>query len=698
MAKILPFTSLTTLNAIVVDTETTGLDARIARIVQVGAVAITGGKLDRSLIIDQLIDPGVLIPPETTSVHGITQDDVAGMPHFKTFAPELEHGLDNRLLIGHTISYDLAVLKTEYRLAGLPWTPPRALDIRTIARLVAPGLADHGLDRLSEWLGVTNTRRHSALGDAVATAEVFLRFVPLLRERNIRTLAEVEAACRALAEADARMSGGLLAVGALPATTDAALSRLDVFAYRHSVRDVMSSPAVIIPADSTTMDAIDLMMEKSLSSVFVALAPGLNGILTERDALRAIHRLGPSILASPVRDFAKHPLQSISEDDYVYRAIGRMERLGFRHLGVHDRSGRIVGALTPKNLLRSRATAAISIGDGIAAASTPEELAATWSEVPVMALNLLREGIDARTIAGVISAEIRGMTRRAAELAEDEMERAGKGRAPVAYTVLVLGSAGRGESLLAADQDNAVIYENGDAGGPADLWFEQMATHMAATLDQAGILFCKGGVMAKTPDWRHSAEAWHRRVAGWVGRQRPEDLLNADIFFDAVAVTSDSRLGNELMAHARLQAHGKRDFMMMLTEVTRRWRAPIGMFGAFQKVDGRVDLKMGGLFPIVSAARVLALRHGVVGVSTEDRLRLISHAGIATADDIDRILQAHETLLRAVLRQQVDDGQHGIPLSPRVDVDAMSKSERSAIKTAISAVAEIVELVAEGRI
>lgn len=698
MARILPFTSLTTLNAIVLDTETTGLDARIARIVQVGAVAITRGKLDRSLLIDQLIDPTVPIPAETTRIHGIAQHQVAEMPHFKAFVPELDLALTDRLLIGHSISYDLAVLQAEYRLAGLPWKQPQALDIRTIARLVAPSLADHSLDRLSEWLGVINVRRHSALGDAVATAEVFLKFVPLLREKNIRTLAEVEAACRALAEADARTSGGLMAVGPLPATADAALSRLDVFAYRHSVRDVMSSPAVIVPADMTMANAIKLMMDKNLSSVFVGLAPDLNGILTERDALRAIHQLGPSSLASPAGELAKRPLLSISEDEYVYRAIGRMDRLGFRHLGVHDRSGVIVGALTPKNLLRNRATAAISIGDGIAAASTPEDLAATWSEVPVMALNLLREGIDARTIAGVISAEIRATTRRAAELAEDDMERAGKGRAPVAYTVLVLGSAGRGESLLAADQDNAIIFETGDAGGPEDFWFEQMATHMAATLDQAGIVFCKGGVMASTPDWRHSAEAWHRRVAGWIGRQRPEDLLNADIFFDAAAVTSDARLGNELMAHARLQAHGKRDFMMMLTEIARRWQAPIGMFGAFQKVGGRVDLKKGGLFPIVSAARVLALRHGVEGASTEDRLRRLLQAGVGTPEKIDRILQAHETLLRAVLRQQVEDGQRGIALSPRVDVDAMTKSERAALKTAISAVAEIIDLVAEGRI
>lgn len=698
MARILPFASLVSLDAIVLDTETTSLDARIARIVQVGAVAISSGKLDRSNIIDQLINPEVSIPAETSRIHGIAQDHVNGMPAFKAFAPALERLLDDRLVIGHSIAYDLTVLQSEHRRAGLKWNPPRALDIRTLARLVLPGLADHSLDRLCDWLEVTNSRRHSALGDAVATAEVFVKLVPLLRQRGVRTLAEAENACVGLAEADARTSGGLIAVEAAPDNAAAALSRLDIFAYRHRIRDVMSSPAAIITASATIGDAIGLMLARNLSSVFVDMAPGLTGIVTERDALRALHGSGPSSLASQVREIAKHPLQSIPEDDFVYRAIGRMERLGFRHLGVHDRSGAIVGALTPRNLLRNRATAALAIGDGIAAASTAEQLAATWNEVPVMALNLLREGVDARTIASVISAEIRAMTGRAAEMAEAEMEAAGKGRAPVPYTVLVLGSAGRGESLLAADQDNAIIFETGKPDGPEDTWFKDMATIMAATLDQAGIMFCKGGVMAKTAEWRHSDDAWRRTVSSWIGRQRPQDLLNVDIFFDAVAVTNDARLGNELAAAARALAHRSPDFLKMLTEVARNWRPPFGLLGNFRKTDGRVDLKKGGLLPMFTAARVLALRHAVEGNSTEDRLRACARAGFAATETIDRILHAHEMLLRAVLQQQVKDSQRGIALSTRVDVDSMSKSERQALKTSIESVSEVVDLVSEGRL
>lgn len=698
MTSTLPFASLASIDAVVLDTETTGLDARVARAVQVGAITIKSGRLDRGRIIDQLIDPTIDIPAETTRVHGISRADVAGKPDFKTFAPELKTFIGDRLLIGHTIGYDLTILQSEHRRAGLAWQPVRALDIRALARVASPGLASHSLDHLCEWLGVENARRHSAIGDAIATAEIFLKLVPLLRQKGVRTLAEAEKACIALAETDARAAGGLMAVD-LPLVEEAApLARLDVFAYRHRVRDVMTSPAMIVPQTVSVGDAIGLMLERGLSSVFVELAPDRTGIMTERDALRALHLGGAEALARRVGEIAKHPLQTVAKDDHVYRAIGRLERLGFRHLGVHDQMGTIVGALTPRNLLRNRATTAIAIGDGIAAATTPAHLAASWNEVPVMALNLVREGVDGRTIAGVISAEIRAMTRRAAELAEDEMEAAGKGRAPTGYAVLVLGSAGRGESLIAADQDNAIVFEAGAPGGPEDVWFEQMATRMNAMLDLAGIDFCKGGVMARSADWRAPLDGWRQRVGTWIRRQRPEDLLNVDIFFDADVVAGDGELGRGLMQEARASAGRAPDFLKMLTELARRWRSPIGLLGGFHKTDGRVDLKMGGLLPIVTGARVLALRHGIAAPSTEGRLRALIAAGIGSAETIERILAAHETLLTTVLRQQLEDGRRGIALSPRVETDRLSKAERRRIKAAIEAVPDLIDLVSEGRI
>ena len=86
------------------------------------------------------------------------------------------------------------------------------------------------------------------------------------------------------------------------------------------------------------------------------------------------------------------------------------------------------------------------------------------------------------------------------------MRNEGLGVAAGADAVLVLAWLGRGESQLAADQDNAIVYAEGVEGGPQDRAdFEQLATRMNETLDAAGVPLCKGGVMAKN---RACARAW----------------------------------------------------------------------------------------------------------------------------------------------------------------------------------------------
>ena len=104
------------------------------------------------------------------------------------------------MVIGHALGFDLAVLKRECERAGIDWVRPRTLDTRLLAEVAEPDLAGYSLDNLAAWLGVEITDRHSALGDALACARIFLALLPKLREGGIRTLAEAERACRALTD------------------------------------------------------------------------------------------------------------------------------------------------------------------------------------------------------------------------------------------------------------------------------------------------------------------------------------------------------------------------------------------------------------------------------------------------------------------------------------------------------------------
>lgn len=691
-------TPLISLDVVVLDTETTGLDAGTARIVQVGAVKVGEGAIVAGEIIDRLVNPGIPIPKPTTAVHGIDDSMVRGAPAFSELAGEFEAFIGDAIIVGHTIGYDLQILRREYAIAGRAWRNRRALDVRMLARVARPSLAHYDLDRLCAWLEIENTARHSALGDAEATAKVFIALLPLLRAKGIRTLAEAEAAGRDLAQRQAdEASGHGLVADAAPETGP--LARIDTFPYRHRVRDVMSSPAVFAPPATTVSGAISLLISSRISSVFVKDADGETGIVTERDLLRAIEAVPDARgLELPISDIAKRPLETVAEDAFVYRAIGRIERLGFRHLGVHDQTGEIVGAVTTRNLLRHRASTAIVLGDEIDRAGSSAALGKAWSKLTSMARTLLADGVDAFNIAAVVSSEIAGMTRRAAQLAEAAMASDGLGRPPVPFAVLVLGSAGRGESQLAADQDNAIVYASGGEGSTEDLWFEAMARRMCTMLDEAGVPFCKGGVMAQNRDWRMSAADWRQRIDGWVRRQRPRDLLNVDIFFDAVPVHGEMQLGEEIWSYAYARAHPAKDFHRALGEVTRERKSPFRLLGGFRTdASGRIDVKKHGLMPIFTAARVLSIQHDVRARATPERLNGVLAKGVGSEDAMRAIIDAQGILLGAVIAQQLKDSELGVPPSVRIATAGLDGTGKSRLKTALSAAADAVELIAEGR-
>ncbi|MFN3744493.1 MAG: DUF294 nucleotidyltransferase-like domain-containing protein [Hyphomicrobiaceae bacterium] len=694
-----PSTPLVALDAVAIDTETTGLDVKTARLIQFGAVRIRGGNVLRDECLSTLVDPGVDIPPQASKVNGITRQHLAGARDFAALAPTMEAFLGSAILIGHTISYDMAILRREYQLTGRTWKEPRTLDVRLLARLTSEAGPHDDLDSICSALGIEIEGRHTAIGDAVAAAQAFVALIPHLRRRGIRTLAEVQAAARARAEQEARNGGGLITVDLPPAADPTrTLIKVDSFPYRHRVRDVMRVPPLTAPGTTSLKEAMALLLEKGVSSVFVASPEHGIGIVTERDVLRAIATGGAAALARPLDEIATRPLHTVDQDAFVYRAIGRMDRLSIRHLGVVGPDGALVGALTTRNLLRHRATTAMMLGDQIESAADVATLAQAWAQLPSMARLLLEEEVDARLVSSVISSEICAIARRAASMAEQRLAAAGRGEPPVAYALMILGSAGRGESLLAADQDHAIVYAEGAPDGPEDRWFAALGEEISDILDAVGIHFCKGGVMSKNAAWRMSRARWIETVDRWVRRQRPEDLLNVDIFFDTVAVHGVIGLVENLLDHAYDVGRRTPSFIKLLSEHARGARVPLTLFRKL-KTDGsgRIDLKMHGLFPLVAGTRVLAIKHGIRARATPERLQALVNSGHIGEREGAALIEAHRTILTAILAQQLKDTEEGVPLSSRVAPDRLSERTRSELTRAVTAVATITDLVAEGR-
>ena len=700
MARGTSATPLIALDAVVLDTETTGLDPAKARLVEVAAVRIAAGEVDASAPLRALVRPDEPIPPAATHIHGIDDAAVAHAPPFAEVWPNLCAAITDKIMIGHTLGFDLAVLKRECERAGLAWRPPRSLDTRLLAEVARPNLAGYSLDQLAAWLGVEVAGRHAAVADATTTARVFLALLPKLRERGIRTLGEAEQACRALTEVlDQHHRAGWVEPVEAPGRRggETALARIDSYPYRHRIADVMSAPAKFIADDVPLKDVLTRMARERISSLFVqpagviGAAPSAEetGIITERDVLRALADRGNDALALPVGRVASRPLAAVPADAFVYRAIGRMSRLNIRHLGVTDEDGRVVGALSARDLLRLRAEHAVQLGDEIDVARHASDLASAWAKLPAVAAGLVAEGVSGRDIAAVVSRELGALTRQAAVVAERRMERDGRGAAPCAYAVAVLGSAGRGESLLALDQDNALVFAEGEPGGAADRWFEALATHIADILHEAGVPYCKGGVMANNPLWRGSLATWRERIGAWIGRSNPADLMSVDIFFDLRPVHGDATLANTLWREGFESARGESGFAKLLAEAAGTSERGLGLFGGFRTRNGRLDLKKAGLFGIVTLARVLAICHHVVERATPARLAGLKALGLGAARDLDALIEAQGTFLDLMLAQQIEDIDNGLPATNTVLVKRLSGGDRDRLRAALGAVVHL---------
>jgi len=686
-----PGANLLTVPAVAVDTETTGLDPRHARIIELAAVRIHRGRVVKDETFSCLVNPGIAVPEDSRRIHGIETEDLVDAPDFGEAGRSFSAFIGQRLIIGYSLGFDLAILEREYSRAGLAWPAPRALDLRQLVRLAMPDLAEHSLEGLAAKLGIAVTDRHRALPDAKLAARIYLRLVPLLRKRQIRLLGEAEMASRKLTSRGVEEAAAGWHAPTPPPPSDPALLRIDSYPYRHLAADIMASPPVTVAPSQKLREVLAALADSQISSVFVRPdGPGTSwGIITERDALRAIAADPHGAFDRPAADIASFPLKTVQAGDFVYRAISRMNRWQFRHLGVADEDGNIVGALSARDLLRQRAQDAVALGDAIEEARTARALGEAWSRLTLVAEALVREEVDVRDIAAVISGELRDLTRRAAKIAEDEFRAAGRGQPPCPYCYLVLGSGGRGESLLALDQDNAIVFAEGKPGGEEDRWFAALATRVSAILDAAGVPLCAGGVMASKEAWRMSLADWRRRVSSWMGRLDPEDLLNVDIFFDAAPVHGDLTLGRTLLEESRHAAGKAPELIKFLSLRACSFQSPLGWFGRLRSDEGRVDLKLGGLMPLFSTARVLALQNGLGERSTPARFEAARDRGALAPELAARLIAAHRVLLDMILAQQLRDIRRGVPLSNRVAPGELQSEQRDRLRWALKQVLDV---------
>jgi CBS domain-containing protein len=244
------------------------------------------------------------------------------------------------------------------------------------------------------------------------------------------------------------------------------------------------------------------------------------------------------------------------------------------------------------------------------------------------------------------------------------------GEPPSAFAFLALGSEGRGEHLPGSDQDNAIVFMPGSDDG-ARSYFLRLGERVCGWLNDIGVPYCTGGIMAMNRSWCATLEEWRDYFTSWIRAPEPRELLAFNTFFDLRCVTGDAELSERLLSQVReLLAENPPFFLHHARDQLDR-RLP-----AFPK-DGELDAKL-AMAPIVSFARLYALRHGVRAMNTLERLESLRKAEVLDHGSLGGAMRAFELFMRLRIRAQLSG--HG----NKVEVSSLSPGERDMLGEAIA--------------
>ena len=462
--------------------------------------------------------------------------------------------------------------------------------------------------------------------------------------------------------------------------------------FRQVVGDHMAPPPVAAPAGVPAAEVVGRMAEAEASvAVVVDAGRRVLGILTEQDVVRRVSRSGPDATVDAVMT---SPVLTVCADDHLYEAIGFMRRHRLRHMPVVDGDGAPMGMLHLHDALAVAAGPMVDDIDRLTREDSLAGLAEVKAAQVRLADHLLADHVPAPEIQALVSDINNDIHRRVLQLLVAELTEEGRGPPPVPFACIVMGSGGRGESLLFPDQDNGfVLAAHPDELHPAvDAWFVELAERMTQALDRLGFPLCRGGVMATNPVWRKTLPRWRRQVAGWMRARTGTALLSCDILFDFRCVHGACDLAAELRAFVTDAARRDRAFLVEMFGIQADHRAGIGLFGLLQtergdpRHRGELNVKLRGTLPLAEGVRLLALAHGIAETGTLARIAALQAQGRVSADDADQLCAAFALLTGLQLRQQLSDYRAGVPASDFVDPKALTEREVDLLKDSLRAI------------
>lgn len=449
------------------------------------------------------------------------------------------------------------------------------------------------------------------------------------------------------------------------------------------ISDGLIREPLVVEAGTSLHEATRLMRERKVDCLLVRKR-NRYGMVTGTDLLDAVVLRGLA-LGSDVAEIASYRLVSADPDDYLFNALIQMTQHQIERVVVMDADHQLVGVVELTDVLSHFSSHSHVIGLRVERASSIEELREAALGLTDLIRALISTGVKIRFTMELLAAMNGRIIAKLFDLCVPLDMRPH-------ICLLVMGSEGRGEQIMKTDQDNALLVRDGL------VWPGLMdcMRQFSETLISFGFPPCPGNIMVSNPAWVNTIEQWSAKLTQWSQRCDGSAVMNL-----AIAVDSKPLAGNialfKVARNAFLRSVQSNEiFLAHFARAALNFDTPLTLFGNLRDRE-LLDIKKGGIFPIVHGIRTMALEQRILETNTFKRIEALVAMGRLERSLGDNLGEALSIFIQLRLAQQIErlGSDSAAERTPNaLDLQRLNKLERDLLRDALHVVKDFKKLLA----
>lgn len=457
------------------------------------------------------------------------------------------------------------------------------------------------------------------------------------------------------------------------------------------IRDSVMRAPLIVPPDLPLSEVVARMRQAHIDCVLVdcATCASKYGLVTGTDLLDALalHGKSPDLA---IGEIAIPDLITCDANEFLFNALIVMTRKHIKRVVVLD-EGRVIGVTELTDILSYLTGQTHLMGVQIEKAKTVHDLRDASKALNTLIRTLNAKGVKIRFMMELLAA-LNG--RLVSKLYEISMP-----AEVLEHTALtVLGSEGRWEQIVKTDQDNALMIADG-FDWPLEERQRQL-NQFSEDLISIGFPRCPGNIMVSNPEWARTVSDWKATMTGWVHDMTEETQMKMAISLDGHFVAGNRKIFDELSHWAHDHMRGNDIFLAHFARPVMNFAVPLTLFGNVRSDGEGLDVKKGGVFPLVHGIRSLALKYRVRQTNTYRRIEELVEIG-AIHERLGKNLESALSLFMQLRLQTqlaqleaagTDDGSQ--VTHNRIAVKALNRLDRDLLREALHVIKEFKEWLA----